>query len=98
MEPHNPSQSDMIYHSEPARRFAAAEIRAGRLPMWTPWNFAGAPFVWPKFSPFLAMESCTESPFVLPWSQMVVAIMAGLGAYLFCLRVLGVGFWPAAVP
>ena len=22
----------------------------GRLPMWTPWNFAGAPFVWPKFS------------------------------------------------
>jgi hypothetical protein len=97
VEPRNPSQSAMIYHLEPARRFAAAELHAGRLPMWTPWNFAGAPFVWPKFSPFLALQCCTESPFVLPWSQLLAAIMAGLGAYLFCRGVLTVGFWPATI-
>ena len=93
----NPSRSDMIEVSEPARRFAAAELHAGRLPMWTPYNFAGAPFIWPKFSPFLALQCSTESPVVLAWSQLLAAIVAGLGTYLFCRRVLAVSFWPAAI-
>ena len=65
--------------------------------MWTPYNFAGAPFIWPKFSPFLLLQSCTASPVILAWGQLLAAIVAGLGAYLFCRRVLLVSFWPAAI-
>jgi hypothetical protein len=88
---------DLIYLLEPARRFAVAELRTGRLPMWCPGYFAGAPFIWPKFSPFLALQCCTESPVVLAWSQLLMAIVAALGAYLFFRRVLAVSFWPAAI-
>ena len=83
IEMHNRNLIDLISCAEPARRFAVAELAAGRLPMWTPWNFAGAPFIWPKFSPFLALQCCTASPVVLAWSQLLVAIIAGLGAYVF---------------
>ena len=88
--------SDLIYVFEPARRFAAAELRAGRLPMWAPYQYAGAPFVAPMYSPFLALEYLTSSPVVLAWGQLLAALVAGLGAYLFFRRTLEVGFWPAA--
>src|ERR1035441_6906029 len=52
IEQHNVARSDLIDAAEPARHFAAVELHAGRLPMWNPYNFAGAPFIWPKFSPF----------------------------------------------
>ena len=97
IEPHNLYLSDLIYCSEPARRFAAAEIRSGRLPMWAPYHYAGAPFIWPKFSLFMALQCCIESPVVLAWSQLLAAIVAGLGAYLFSRSMLTVGFWPAAI-
>jgi hypothetical protein len=97
LEPHNVSRSDLIYVDEPARRFAASEVHAGRLPMWNPYNFAGAPFIRPKFSPFLALQAAMASPVVLAWSQLLAAIVAGLGAYRFCRRVLAVSFWPAAI-
>src|SRR5437773_2958283 len=44
--------SDRVYTVEPARRFAAHELHSGRLPLWTPYFFAGAPLLWPTFSPF----------------------------------------------
>jgi hypothetical protein len=97
IEPHNLYLSDLIYSAEPARRFAAAEIQAGRLPMWAPYHYAGAPFIWPKFSLFLALQSCVESPVVLAWSQLLAAIIAGSGIYLFARRVLAVSFWSAAI-
>jgi hypothetical protein len=97
IEIHNRYLSDLIYYAEPARHFAVSEFHAGRLPMWTPWNFAGAPFIWPKFSPFLALQCCTASPVVLAWTQLVASLVAGLGAYLFCRRVLAVRFWPGAI-
>ena len=65
--------------------------------MWTPYNYAGAPFIWPKFSPFLAFQCVTASPIVLAWGQLLAAIVTGVGAYLFCRRVLAVSFWPAAI-
>src|SRR6476660_2803223 len=43
--------SDRVYGFEPARRFATRELHAGRLPLWTPYYFAGALFIWPIFSP-----------------------------------------------
>ena len=32
--PHDPVLTDLVLNQEPARRFAAEEIRAGRWPMW----------------------------------------------------------------
>src|SRR2546427_13009368 len=43
----NPFLVDLVFSLEPMRRFAASEFHAGRLPMWAPYHFAGAPFVWP---------------------------------------------------
>ncbi len=88
--------SDPIYVFEPARRFAVSELHAGRLPMWAPYQYAGAPFIIPKFSPFLALGDCAASPVVLAWAQLLAAVVAGLGAYLFFRRALKLSFWPAA--
>ena len=52
---------------------------------------------WPKFSPFMLLSCCMASPVILAWTQLVAAMVAGLGAWLFCRRVLLVGFWPATV-
>src|SRR5258708_1350711 len=87
---------DWIYMAEPSRRFAVSELCAGRLPMWAPYQFAGAPFVWPKFSPFLLLECLSRSPRILAWGQMAGAMVAGMGMYLFLKRAFKISFWPAA--
>ena len=95
--PQDPYKLDLLVLFEPARRFAVSEWQHGRVPMWAPYHFAGAPFIWPKFSPFLLLECCTASPVVLAWGQMFAAVVAGLGMYAFCRLVLKVSFWRAAV-
>jgi hypothetical protein len=95
IQPQSPFVMDLVLLFEPARRFAVSELQAGRLPMWNPYEYAGAPFVWPKFSPFLAFECCTASPVILAWGQMLAAIVAGFGAYCFFRCVAAVSFWPA---
>ena len=97
IRPKNPYLIDPVCYFEPARRFAISEYRAGRLPMWSPSQYAGAPFIWPKFSPFLALQCVTESPIILAWTQLLAALVAGTGMYLFCCRVLALGFWPSAI-
>ncbi len=96
IEAQNPTLTDNVYVYEPNRHFLSSELRAGRLPMWAPFQFGGVPFIWPKFSPFLLLQSCVSSPGVLPWVQLLSALVAGAGAYLFFRRVLSVSFWPAA--
>lgn len=96
IQPHNLILSDLIYLFEPERRFAASELHAGRLPMWASYHFVGAPFIWPKFSPFLFLQACWRSPVVLAWVQLLAAMVVGLGTYFFCRKVLTVGLWPAA--
>jgi hypothetical protein len=96
-QPENFVLSDQVLHAEPNRVFAAQEIRQGRFPLWNPYGFAGAPHVLMRFSPFMLLRSLSPSPLVLPWVQVLVALLAGLGAYLFCRATLRVGFWPSAV-
>jgi hypothetical protein len=95
--PHDPVLSDLVLGLEPARRFAAAEIRAGRWPMWMPFQYAGCPYLAPKYSPFCLLGYAIGSPLGVAWSQVLLALVAGGGAFLFCRRALGVGFWPAAI-
>jgi hypothetical protein len=95
--PQNSILGDLIAQFEPARRFAASELHQGRFPLWAPYQYGGVPFVWPKFSVFLLLESCFPSPVILAWAQLFAALVAGLGMYCFCRHALRVGFWPAAV-
>jgi len=97
IQPHNSILSDLIFLFEPERRFAVSELHAGRLPMWASYHFGGTPFIWPKFSLFMALQCTTASPVILAWVQLLAALVAGTGAYWFCRRVLTVSFWPAAI-
>ena len=91
----NPRASDRVMAFEPDRLFAAAEIKAGRFPIWTPCDYGGEPVQGPKYSPFWLLTCLTASPKVLAWAQLLLALTAGVGAYAFCRRVLEVSFWPA---
>ncbi len=95
IQPHDVTLADLIYYMEPERRFAVSELHAGRFPIWNPDQYAGVPIIWPKFSPILLFECITASPVILAWGQLMCALIAGLGMYLFCRRVLAVSFWPA---
>lgn len=96
-QPENFVLSDQVLHAEPNRLFAAREIGQGRFPLWNPHQFAGAPHVLMRFSPFMLLRVLVPSPLVLPWVQVLVALLAGLGAYAFCRTTLRLGFWPSAV-
>ena len=88
----NYGRSDLVQVSEPHRWFIAAEYRAGRIPVWTPYGFCGVPLARaPIFSPFELLYVLWPSPRVLPWIQMATAIVAATGAWLFLSRILGLG-------
>ena len=96
--PDNWVLTDQVLNYEFSRRFASAEFRAGRIPLWCPDCFTGAPFAhFGKYSPFSLVYYCFPSPVTLAWLQLLKSLVAGVGAYLFFRRVLGVGAWPAAV-
>lgn len=95
--PHDLVPRDLVTFQEPERRFANQEFAAGRFPLWTPHRFAGAPLYRLSFSPFWMLGYWVESPSILAWIQVLIALTAGLGLYAFCRRVLGVSFWPGAI-
>jgi hypothetical protein len=92
-----PALSDQVVQFEFQRRFAAQEFRAGRVPLWDPNNYCGAPFVVPFFSPYNIPYYLFPHYITLAWTHVLVALVAAGGAYVFFRRVLGVGFWPAAI-
>ena len=93
----NSSLSDLVYCSEPGRRFFRSEWLAGRLPLWDPNQFAGAPAIGPKLSPFPWLLAAVESPVIIAWVQLLIAILAGTGMYAFLRHSLGLQFWPAVL-
>ena len=90
---------DAVYQFEPMRRFAATEVRAGRLPLWRPGVYGGAPFLAQNqsavLSPLRLLDYAWSSPSALAWREVLKAILGGLGAFLFFRLALRVGF-PAA--
>lgn len=99
--PENGTLVDQIISIELRRRYAAREVRAGRLPLWNPYNYCGAPFIAANntavFSPFRLLDYAFPGPVTVAWTQLLKALVGGLGMYGFCRRCLKVGFWPAAV-
>ena len=91
-------RSDLVLQFEPERRFATAELAAGRLPLWLPYQYGGVPARFTLLSPFFLLKCLAATPVILAWVQLLQAMVAGLGAYRFFRRGLGVGFWAAAIP
>jgi hypothetical protein len=97
MSPHNTTLVDLVVYAEPSRRYLGAELRSGRFPLWNLYQYAGAPDILPKFSPFVLLGAAFASPGVLPWIELLKALTGALGFYFFCRRVLRVAFWPATI-
>jgi hypothetical protein len=95
--PHNITQSDLIFGLEPVREGVNHELLEGRAPLWTPYMFAGAPAFRVGLSPPWLLAYLIKSPVVLAWAQMFVALIAGLGMFYFCRRILGLGPWPSLI-
>ena len=99
--PHDWNMTDPVVELEPLRRFTAAEVRAGRLPLWNPYIYCGAPHMAANqtsvFSPFMALSYVYPGSEVIAWTELLKALVGGLGAYLFFRRALAVRFWPATI-
>jgi len=95
IESPKPVLLDLMAITEPDRRFAAKELSSGRFPRWTPHEFGGVPFTWPKYSPYFLLTALSESPFLIAWVQVLGALVAGFGAFAFCSRVLRLSDWPS---
>jgi hypothetical protein len=93
--------SDLVLQEEVLRRFAVERVRAGEVPLWNPYILCGAPFVAANhtavFSPFRWLDYLWPGPWVLAWDQVLRALVAGSGAYLFFRRELAASFVAAAV-
>lgn len=82
----NPVLRDVTFQIEPWQMFARRELRAGRLPLWNPHQFSGAPFwsngqsapLFPLHLLFAALP--LQLGFVLlPWLRLMIA---GCGAWV----------------
>jgi hypothetical protein len=93
--PGNAVLTDLILQYPFNREFAAREIRAGRFPYWNPYNFAGAPFLYPIFSPFEWLYFLVPRPATLAWIQLLHALTLAGGVYVFARKSLGLSFWAA---
>lgn len=81
----NQALSDVAYQIQPWLEFQRQELRAGRLPLWNPYQDAGAPF-WangqsaPLFPLHLLFAALPEALawLLLPWLKVMIG---GLGAW-----------------
>jgi len=90
----NPLLRDVTYQIQPWLLFTRRELRAGRLPEWNPFQFAGSPFwangqsapLFPLHLLFAALP--VQLGFVLlPWLRLVIG---GCGVWMLA-RELGLG-------
>ena len=96
--PDNEVLVDEVLIGAPQLEYAAKELRAARLPLWNPQNFAGVPFAsFPKYYPGFLIYCLWPHPITLAYLQLIKSIIAGVGAYLFFRRAHGAGFWASAV-
>ncbi|MCC7106983.1 MAG: hypothetical protein IT307_17765, partial [Chloroflexi bacterium] len=83
---------DAMVYFYPPRVYYAEALAAGRLPLWNPYHFLGAPFLanpqtavlYPPSLLFLLMSV----PLAYGWSLALHLMGAGLGVYCWCRSVL----------
>jgi hypothetical protein len=98
-QPRDPILLDPVLEMEMDRRFAVSEIRAGRFPLWNPHEYCGQPFLAANqtavLSPFRVLDYLWPGTIVLAWDQVLKALLAGIGAYLFFRIAMQMEFVPA---
>jgi hypothetical protein len=98
VQQHGRELVDLVFSYPEARAFSAKELRAGRLPVWQPANFAGAPFAdWPIYSPFEVPYYLAPFPVTLAWIALLRAVTVGLGMWLLLRRCFDLSYWPSAI-
>ncbi len=99
--PLNRIMIDEVTAIEMRRWFAVREVREGRLPLWNPYNFCGAPFLAANntavFSLFRLPDYLWPGPTVIAWVQLLKSLVGGCGAFLFFRRAMRVRFWAATL-
>src|SRR5512136_2242952 len=81
------ARGDIFYYFYPYRDFAAQAVREGRVALWNPYLFMGAPFMANSqagfFYPFNLMMSWLETTRAINWTIVLHIFIAVSGAYLF---------------
>ena len=99
-EPKDVLRSDLVYQTEVWRRFVVEEVRAGRFPLWNPYNYCGHPLLAADqgqvFSPYRLLDYAWPSPVAVAWSAVLRALVGGTGTYLFFRRAVGLTWLAAA--
>ncbi|MES2792285.1 MAG: YfhO family protein [Planctomycetota bacterium] len=89
---------DLVEVDAPARTFCQREFSRGRLPLWQPDNFLGAPFTsWPKYSPFEIPYWIAPHQITLAWMRLLQVLCIGTGGWYFLRHAMHLSYWPAAI-
>jgi hypothetical protein len=89
---------DLVQQSPSVRQLAADEYRAGRLAVWNPHIFCGAPFGPAAiFSPYETLYCLFPTPRTLVWMQLLQNVCMGAGTWLFLRKSIGVTVWSGLV-
>jgi hypothetical protein len=89
---------DLVQLGPTARQLAADEYQAGRLAVWNPHIFCGAPFGPAAiFSPYETLYYLFPTPRTLVWMQLLQNVCMGAGTWLFLRKSIGVTVWSGLV-
>ena len=86
------AHSDICYFFEPAKAFMHESLRAGRLPLWSPYIFCGYPIaaegqIAAFYPPSVLISWLLPSPAAVNWLVISHLILGGVSMYFLC-RVL----------
>jgi hypothetical protein len=87
------AHSDICYFFEPAKAFMHESLRAGRLPLWSPYIFCGYPIaaegqIAAFYPPSLFISWLLPSPAAVNWLLISHLMLAGASMYFLC-RAMG---------
>lgn len=87
------ARGDLLLYFYPLRDFASQAVREGRLPLWNPYTFMGAPFLANSqvgfFYPFNLVTAWLPVEVAVSWNIALHLTIAALGTY--ALARLGMG-------
>ena len=97
-------RGDLFFYFYPYRDYASAAVRVGRVPLWNPYLFMGAPFLANSqagfFYPFNLALAWMPVERMVNASIVLHAVLAAVGAYLWGRAGLGLtrpGAWLAGL-
>ena len=81
------ARGDIFYYFYPYRDFAMQAVREGRVALWNPYLFMGAPFMANSqvgfFYPLNLLLSWLETTRAISWTIVLHVLIAASGAYVF---------------